>query len=334
MNKVFIIAEAGVNHNGDLDLAKKLIDAASFAGADAVKFQTFNSKRLVSKFAQKAEYQKLSTDVNETQLEMLKKLELSKEGHYELLGYCRLKKIIFLSSPFDLESVDFLKELGLEVFKIPSGEITNLPFLRKIGSLKKTVILSTGMSNISEVEDALNVLVESGTDKKNISILHCNTEYPTPFTDVNLNAMKPIADTFKTAVGYSDHTIGISVSLAAVALGATIIEKHFTLDKEMEGPDHKASLNPQELNDLVSGIREIEQALGLSVKSPTPSESKNIKVARKSIVALRDILKGEVLSEENLTVKRPGTGISPMKWDSIIGMVASRNFEEDELIEI
>jgi N,N'-diacetyllegionaminate synthase len=334
MNKVFIIAEAGVNHNGDLGLAKKLIDAACFAGADAVKFQTFNSKRLVSKFAQKAEYQKLSTDVNESQLEMLKKLELSKEGHYELLAYCRLKNIMFLSSPFDLESVDFLKDLGLDVFKIPSGEITNLPFLRKIGSLKKTVILSTGMSDLSEVEDALNILVESGTDKRNISILHCNTEYPTPFTDVNLNAMKSLADTFKTAIGYSDHTIGIAVSLAAVALGATIIEKHFTLDKEMEGPDHKASLNPTELNNLVSGIREIEQALGLSIKSPTPSESKNIKVARKSIVALKDIIKGEILSEENLTVKRPGTGISPMKWDSVIGKVASRNFEEDELIEI
>lgn len=334
MKKVFIIAEAGVNHNGDLALARKLIDAASEAGADAVKFQTFNSKKLVSKFAQKAEYQKMSTDVNESQLEMLKKLELSKEGHYELQDYCRSKNIIFLSSPFDLESVDFLNELGLDIFKIPSGEITNLPFLRKIGALKKTVILSTGMSDLNDVDSALNVLLESGTDKNRITILHCNTEYPTPFTDVNLNAMKTLGDTFKTAIGYSDHTVGITVSLAAVALGATIIEKHFTLDQTMEGPDHKASLDPAELRDLVRGTREIEQAMGVATKTPTASEQKNIGIARKSIVAMKNIAKGEVLTEENLTVKRPGTGISPMKWDSVIGKVATRNFQEDELIEL
>lgn len=332
MNRVFIIAEAGVNHNGSIELAKQLIDKASEAGADAVKFQSFKAERLVTRNARKAEYQKLTTNSRESQFEMIKKLELDYNKHRELIDYCHSKNIMFLSSPFDLESIELLNELGLEIFKIPSGEINNLPYLRKIGSLKKKVILSTGMSTLGDIENALTILRSSGTT--DVTVLHCNTEYPTPMKDVNLLAMKTIKDAFKVEVGYSDHTLGIEVPIAAVALGATVIEKHFTLDKTMEGPDHKASLEPEELKEMVRCIRNIEQALGDGVKRLTESESKNIKIARKSIVAGRDIKKGEIFTEKNLAIKRPGDGISPMRWDEVIGKIAKRDFLEDELIEI
>ena len=329
---VFIIAEAGVNHNGSLELAKKLIDVASDAGADAVKFQTFKADKLVSKNAQKANYQKETTDKKESQYEMIKKLELDVETHHRLISYCKSKNIIFLSTPFDLESVHLLYSLGLEVFKIPSGEITNLPYLRKIGDLQKKVILSTGMADIGEIEDALDVLVEAGTKKEDITVLHANTMYPTPMEDVNLKAMTTIGKTFDVAFGYSDHTLGIEVDIAAVAMGASCIEKHFTLDKTMEGPDHKASLEPNELKAMVKAIRNIELALGSSIKKPSKSEKPNMEVARKSIVASKSIKKGEILSEENLAIKRPGNGISPMRWDEIVGSVAQKDYDVDELI--
>lgn len=329
---VFIIAEAGVNHNGSIELAKKLIDVASDAGADAVKFQTFKADKLVSKDAQKANYQKETTDAQESQYEMIKKLELDMDTHKELIAYCKEKNIMFLSTPFDLDSIDLLNDLGLEIFKIPSGEITNLPYLRKIGSLQKNVILSTGMADIGEIEDALDVLVEAGTKKEDITILHANTMYPTPMEDVNLKAMVTIGQTFNVAFGYSDHTLGIEVDIAAVAMGASCIEKHFTLDKTMEGPDHKASLEPDELKAMVKAIRNIEVALGSSIKKPSPSEKPNIQVARKSIVASNPIKKGEILSEENLAIKRPGNGISPMRWDEIIGSIAQKDYDVDELI--
>ena len=329
---VFIIAEAGVNHNGNIELAKKLIDVASEAGADAVKFQTFKAEKLVSKNAQKAEYQKETSGANESQYEMLKKLELDVATHQELMQYCKSKKILFLSTPFDHESIDLLHTLGLEIFKVPSGEITNLPYLRHIGSLGKRVILSTGMADIGEIEDALDILTDSGTAKENITVLHANSMYPTPVEDVNLKAMPNIGSTFDIAYGYSDHTLGIEVDIAAVALGASVIEKHFTLDKTMDGPDHKASLEPSELKAMVQGIRNIEKALGSSIKKPSPSESVNIQAARKSIVAAKSIKKGERLSEENLTVKRPAKGISPMRWDEVVGSVAQRDYKEDELI--
>lgn len=332
MNKVFIIAEAGVNHNGSIELAKKLIDKASEAGADAVKFQSFKAEKLVTKNAQKAEYQKVTTGKEENQFEMIKRLELDYEKHKELANYCKSRGIMFLSSPFDLESIDLLNNLSLEIFKIPSGEITNLLYLRKIGSLRKKVILSTGMSTLGDIEKAIEILKTSGTT--DITVLHCNTEYPTPMKDVNLNAMNTIKEAFKVEVGYSDHTLGIEVPIAAVALGATVIEKHFTLDKTMEGPDHRASLEPNELKEMVRCIRNIEKAIGDGVKRLTESESKNINIVRKSIVACRDINKGEVLTEENLTIKRPGDGISPMRWDEVIGKVANRDYEEDEMIEI
>jgi len=332
MKRVFIIAEAGVNHNGDITLAKKLIDAASEAGADAVKFQTFKAENLVSKNASKAEYQKNTTDANESQFEMIKKLELDLQTHRELIAYSKEKNILFLSTPFDLESVDMLHNLGLEIFKIPSGELTNLPYLRKIGALNKQVILSTGMANMDEIADAISLLHSSGTKKESITVLHANTEYPTPMEDVNLKAMLSIRDTFNVACGYSDHTLGIEVDIAAVALGASCIEKHFTLDKTMQGPDHKASLEPHELIAMVKAIRNIEKALGDGVKKPSKSETANIKIARKSIVAKTDIKKGAIFSEENITVKRPGNGISPMKWDEIMGSTASKDYEEDELI--
>ena len=333
MKKTLIIAEAGVNHNGNIELAKKLIDAAASAGVDYVKFQTFNSKKLVSKNAQKASYQKENTNNHsESQLVMLQKLELSKESHFELIKYCEFKNIKFLSTGFDLESLDFLNELNIDLFKIPSGEITNLPYLRKIGTLGKPIIISTGMANIFEIEDAINVIVSAGTDKSDITILHCNTEYPTPMKDVNLKAMNTIGETFNVPIGYSDHTLGIEIPVAAVALGATVIEKHFTLDKNMEGPDHKASLNPDELRDMVLSIRNIEKAMGHGKKEPSNSEKKNKAIVRKSIVANKKINKGEILSEENIAIKRPGNGISPMKWDSIIGTKASRDYREDELI--
>ena len=329
---VFIIAEAGVNHNGSLDLAKKLIDVACSAGADAVKFQTFKTKNLVTKKSQKAIYQKKTTCKNETQFDMLKKLELNKKDHEELISYCENKKIIFLSSPFDLESIDLLNELGLEIFKIPSGEITNLPYLRYIGKLNKKIILSTGMSNMIEIKSALNVLVKSGTKKNNITILHANTEYPTPIEDVNLRAMISIGKELDVKFGYSDHTLGIEVDIAAVALGAVCIEKHITLDNNMEGPDHRASLDPFQFKEMIKAIRNIELALGDGVKKPSKSELPNIQSVRKSIVAKTTIKKGDVLNESNLTIKRPGKGVSPMQWDEIMNTVATRDYKEDEQI--
>mgnify|MGYP005633570453 CR=1 FL=1 len=329
---VFIIAEAGVNHNGSIELAKQLIDVASNSGADAVKFQTFKAENLVSKNTQKAEYQKKTTDILESQFDMIKKLELDVNTHKELIAYCQEKNIMFLSTPFDHDSIDLLNELGLKIFKIPSGDITNLPYLKRVGALGKQVILSTGMSTLKEVGDALTILVGTGTQKANITVLHANTMYPTPMEDVNLNAMLAIQEEFGVAIGYSDHTLGIEVDIAAVAMGASIIEKHLTLDKTMEGPDHKASLEPEELKDMVVAIRNIENALGSYEKKPSPSEIVNMDVARKSIVASCIIKKGELLSDKNLIAKRPGTGLSPMKWDAVIGTKATKNYQEDELI--
>ena len=329
---VFIIAEAGVNHNGSIELAFKLIDAAVEAGVDAVKFQTFKAENLVSKNTQKAEYQKQTTNPLESQLDMLKKLELDVDVHKKLIKYCNAKGILFLSSPFDHDSIDLLNELGLKIYKIPSGEITNLPYLRRIGSLAKQVILSTGMSTLKEVGDALAILVDSGTKKENITVLHANTMYPTPMEDVNLNAMKTIKKEFDVAVGYSDHTLGIEVDIAAVAMGASIVEKHFTIDKAKEGPDHKASLEPEELRAMVIAIRNVEKALGDGIKIPSGSEKPNIVVARKSILANQKIKKGDTLTEENIIVKRPGNGISPMKWDEVIGLVAAKDYQVDDKI--
>ena len=329
---VFIIAEAGVNHNGSIELAFKLIDAAVEAGVDAVKFQTFKAENLVSKNAEKAEYQKKTTDASESQFDMIKSLELDIDAHKKLIDYCQGKGILFLSSPFDHDSIDLLNELGIEVFKIPSGEITNLPYLRRIGSLAKQVILSTGMSTLKEVGDALAILVDSGTKKENITVLHANTMYPTPMEDVNLNAMKTIKKEFDVAVGYSDHTLGIEVDIAAVAMGASIVEKHFTIDKAKEGPDHKASLEPEELRAMVIAIRNVEKALGDGIKIPSGSEKPNIVVARKSILANQKIKKGDTLTEENIIVKRPGNGISPMKWDEVIGLVAAKDYQVDDKI--
>ena len=332
VDEVFIIAEAGVNHNGSIDLAKKLIDVASSAGANAVKFQTFKAENLATKSAEKATYQKETTNIEESQFDMLKKLELNIEMHTELISYCDNKKIIFLSSPFDHESIELLEDLGLEIFKIPSGEITNIPYLRKIGKLKKKIILSTGMSNIDEVKNALNVLINAGTKKNDITVLHANTEYPTPMEDVNLRAMVKMGQVLDVNFGYSDHTLGIEVDIAAVAMGAKCIEKHFTLDCKMDGPDHKASLDPDQLKAMVKAIRNIEFALGSGVKKPSNSELSNKKLVRKSIVAKTNIKKGEVLSENNLAIKRPGNGISPTKWDSILGTKAIKDYKEDELI--
>lgn len=332
MPKVFIIAEAGVNHNGCLKTAKKMVDVAVKAGVDAVKFQTFHAESFVSKFASKAKYQIKATGSDESQLDMIKKLELDLKAHKELIRYCQEKKIMFLSSPFDLKSIDVLLGLNLKIFKIPSGEITNLPYLRKIGSLRKKIIISTGMATIKEIEDALDVLVKQGTKKKDIVALHCNTEYPTPYKDANLSAMLTMKEILGVQVGYSDHTLGIEVAIAAVALGARVIEKHFTLDKNMFGPDHQASLEPDELKCMVSAIRNIEQAMGAGTKKPSRSELKNISIARKSIVAARDIQKGECFSLENITSKRPGCGISPMKWDHVLGKKAKRGFKKDEVV--
>ncbi|MEK9727748.1 MAG: N-acetylneuraminate synthase [Candidatus Margulisiibacteriota bacterium] len=329
---VFIIAEAGVNHNGDLALAKTLIDAAKMAGVDAVKFQTFKAQTLASENAQKAGYQKKNTSSSETQYDMLKKLELSHDMHIELINYCKEKNILFLSSPFDCDSIDDLESINMPIFKIPSGEITHVPYLRKIGALNKPTILSTGMCNLDDIEFGMNILLNAGLDKTNLSLLHCTTEYPCPFEDVNLNAMKTIRDHFELPVGYSDHTEGIEISLAAVAMGATIIEKHFTMDKSMPGPDHKASLDPDELRALVKGIRNIELAMGNGKKVPSVSEIKNIPIARKSIVAKRKIEKGDAFTEENLICKRPGHGVSPTDWDDVIGKFASKSYEVDELI--
>jgi N,N'-diacetyllegionaminate synthase len=333
-NKTFIIAEAGVNHNGSLEMAFQLIDVAVAAMADAVKFQTFNAEKVISVNAPKAGYQKDTTGTGETHLEMVKKLELDEKAHTKLYQYCQHKGIHFLSTPFDLESIDLLNRLGLEIFKIPSGEITNLPYLRKLGTLKKRLILSTGMADLGEIEDALDVLTETGTPLENITVLHCNTEYPTPFEDVNLRTMQTIQYAFPgVAVGYSDHTNGIEVPIAAVAMGATVIEKHFTIDRNLPGPDHRASLEPRELSAMISGIRNIEKALGTGIKKPSLSELKNKPVVRKSIVAAYPIKKGETFTEKNITVKRPGTGVSPMHWDEIIGRKATKHYRRDELIE-
>lgn len=332
MSKVFIIAEAGVNHNGSLELAKKLIDVACEAGADAVKFQTFRADNLVSKKAQKAKYQKETTDSAESQYDMIKKLELDVAAHHELIDYCKLKNILFLSTPFDHESIALLHRLQMPIFKIPSGEITNLPYLRLIGGLGKEVILSTGMATLKEVEEALAILAKAGTPKEKITVLHATTEYPCPIDEVNLKAMQTIKDAFDVNVGYSDHTKGIEIPIAAVAMGACVIEKHFTLDKNMQGPDHKASLEPDELIAMVKAIRNVENALGNGVKKPSKSEEKNIPIARKSIITCKAIQKGEYFSEENLSIRRPGNGLSPMLWDEIIGSVATKNYAEDELL--
>lgn len=334
MSKVIIIAEAGVNHNGDINLAKKLVDEASIAGVDYVKFQTFKAEKIASKFAGQADYQTKNTGKDEGQLKMLKKLELSYDDHLALIAYCKTKDIRFLSTPFDLESIDLLKELGLRLGKIPSGEITNLPYLRKMAASFDELLMSTGMADMKEISDAIEVITAEGFSKDNLVILHCNTEYPTPYDDVNLNAMQSIAREFGVRVGYSDHTDGIDVPIAAVALGACVIEKHFTLDRIMEGPDHKASLEPKELLAMVKSIRNIEIALGTHEKKPTKSELRNRQIARKSIVAATLIKKGEIFSDSNVTTKRPGSGISPMLWNKVIGTVAKRDFKTDELIEL
>ena len=333
-HSTFIIAEAGVNHNGSLDIARKLVTAAAEAGADAVKFQTFKAENLVAASAPKALYQQQTTGSSETQLQMLKKLELSSDDFIVLRKHCARCGILFMSTPFDLESIDFLVSLGLEVFKIPSGELTNLPYLRKLGGLKKRIILSTGMADLDEVQAATAALLEAGTKPEDLAILHCNTEYPTPYDDVNLRAMNTLRETFGLRVGYSDHTLGIEVAIAAVAMGAEIIEKHFTLDKTMDGPDHRASLEPEELKQMVRCIRNIQKALGSKIKLPTASELKNRDIIRKSIVAAKEIHKGDIFTEENITVKRPGTGLSPMLWDSILGKKAPCNFQPEEAIRL
>jgi N,N'-diacetyllegionaminate synthase len=329
-----IIAEVGVNHNGDLELAKQLIEVAANAGADLVKFQTFNANRQVTRNAKKSEYQIRRTDINESQYEMLRRLELTEAMHHELIAYCAQLNIGFFSTGFDIESVDFLTSLGQEHFKVPSGEITNLPYLRHIGQLHKKVIISTGMSTLADIEAAIYALEKAGTPRHNMTVLHCTTEYPTAMSEVNLRAMQSIHSAFGVAVGYSDHTPGIEVAIAAVAMGATVIEKHFTLDRNLPGPDHKASLEPKELIAMVSAIRNIEIAFGDGIKRPTSNENKNKLIARKSLVASRFIQAGEIFNELNTTAKRPGTGISPMRWEEIMGRPALRDFAKDDLIEI
>lgn len=331
MKRTLIIAEAGVNHNGDINLAKKLIDAAAEAGVDYVKFQTFKASKLVSSDARKADYQNQNTNNStESQLDMLQRLEISEDQHYELVAYCKTKNIKFLSTAFDLESLDFLKKLGIDLFKIPSGELTNLPYLEKIATLSDSIILSTGMSSLSEIEETVSVL--RANPKAQITILHCNTEYPTPFSDVNLRAMNSLKEYFTTPVGYSDHTIGIEVPIAAVALGATIIEKHFTLDRAMEGPDHAASIEPDELKQMVVAIRNIEKALGSEVKQASSSEMKNIAIARKSIHLSRSMSAGEILTKEDFEMLRPGDGISPMKYHELIGRTLIKSLPKGQKI--
>jgi N,N'-diacetyllegionaminate synthase len=334
-NDVFIIAEAGVNHNGSLERAKEMVAAAARAGVNAVKFQTFRAETLVTSTAAKAGYQAQTTGASESQYQMLKKLELSAADFRELKSCCENHPVQFLSTPFDLDSIDYLQSVGIELWKIPSGEITNLLYLRKIGSLGQEIILSTGMCDLDEIAEALAVLEKAGTNRSQITLLHCNTEYPTPMYDVNLQAMQTLRDAFPKlkGVGYSDHTLGIEVSIAAVAMGATVIERHFTLDRNLPGPDHKASLEPDELAAMVQAIRNIETALGDGVKKPTRSELKNRPIARKSIVAATEISTGEVFADKNLTVKRPGTGISPMRWDELVGQTAKRDYGKDELID-
>lgn len=334
MSHVLIIAEAGVNHNGSLDIAKLLVDKAVEAGVDIIKFQTFKAENLVSKSAKQADYQKRNIGIktDDSQLNMLKKLELSEQDHQELMAYCIERGIRFFSTAFDLESIEYLHSLNLGLWKIPSGEITNYPYLKKIAQYYEPVILSTGMCEMGDVSAAMNVLINNGVRKDQITILHCNTEYPTPYEDVNLLAMLELQKVFQCKVGYSDHTKGIEVPIAAVAMGASVIEKHFTLNRNMEGPDHKASLEPEELTEMVNAIRNIEKALGSGKKTVSNSERKNMAIARKSIVAAYPIKKGELLTEQNLTVKRPGTGISPMHWEEVIGTKAIKDFEEEELI--
>lgn len=332
---VFIIAEAGVNHNGSLERAKAMTDAAVAAGVDAVKFQTFRAEQLVTRVASKAGYQQETTGIAESQYEMLKKLELSPSDFCQLKEYCRGQQVEFLSTPFDLSTIDQLEELCIGKWKLPSGEITNLPYLRKIGAFGQEILLSTGMCTLNEVAEALDVLEGAGTDRAQITLLHCNTEYPTPMSDVNLRGMQTLRNTFPglKGVGYSDHTLGIEVPIAAIAMGATVIEKHFTLDSSLPGPDHRASLEPDELADMVRAIRNIETAMGDGVKQPSPSELKNRPIARKSIVAALDIQAGDIFTVDNLTMKRPGTGVSPMRWDEVIGQSAGRNYKRDELID-
>ena len=331
--KTIIIAEAGVNHNGSIGLAKELIDVASECGADFVKFQTFKAENLAIKNLSKAEYQKGKTNLNESQFEMLKKLELDVKDHQQLIKYCKKNNIQFLSTPFDFESIKLLEMLGIPIFKVPSGEITNLPYLQMIGRTKKPIIMSTGMSTLNEIHEALKVLLDSGAKKEKTTILHCNSEYPTPMDDVNLNAMITIKNDLGVNVGYSDHTQGIEIPIAAVALGAKVIEKHFTLDRKLFGPDHAMSIEPEELKAMVIAIRNVEVALGDGIKKPTQSELKNINLVRKSIVASKVIKKGEPFSQNNLAVKRSGDGISPMEWDSVIKKTATQNFEIDDLIK-
>lgn len=333
MNKVIIIAEAGVNHNGDMNNALKLIDCAVEAGVDIVKFQTFKAKNIATKKAEKASYQLATTDTQESQFDMLKKLELSDENHDVLLTYCNQKAIQFLSTPFDEESIFLLKEKGIKIGKIPSGEITNLPYLKAMAKAFPEIILSTGMSDMQEIKEALAVLLAAGIMKEKITILHCNTEYPTPMEDVNLKAMNHIGEELGVAIGYSDHTLGIEVPIAAVALGATVIEKHFTLDRNMNGPDHKASLEPNELKDMVSAIRNIEKAIsGTGYKEPSLSELKNKVIARKSIHLAKDLSAGHLLTADDLIMKRPGSGISPMQVEKIIGRELKQDLKADHLL--
>ena len=333
--KTLIIAEAGVNHNGDMVIAKRLIAAAADAGADLVKFQTFIATKIISRHAPKAEYQKSGTDPLESQQKMVRKLELTRDNHLELIKECKKHGIGFFSTAFDKDSIDLLDEIGgSDLVKVPSGELTNMPYLRYLCRHGKRVLLSTGMANLGDIEAAINVMEEAGVSRDLITVLHCTTEYPTPMKEVNLLAMVNIGKALGVSVGYSDHTPGIEVPIAAVALGATVIEKHFTLDSNLPGPDHRASLEPSELKEMVQGVRNVEMALGDGIKRPSASELKNKPIARKSIVAARPIKAGEVFSEENLMAKRPGTGISPMRWDYVIGRTASRNFSEDELIEL
>ena len=336
MSKTLIIAEAGVNHNGSIDLAKKLVEKAKEAGVDYIKFQTFKASKLVTKAAKQAEYQQKNIGKEgDSQYQMLKKLELSPEEHKILIDYCHQLGIKFFSTAFDFDSIDYLHSLNLGLWKIPSGEVTNYPFLKRIAAFNEPTILSTGMCDMEDVRAAVDALFKNGLAKENLILLHCNTEYPTPFEDVNLKAMNALRHEFGVEVGYSDHTKGIEVPIAAVALGATVIEKHFTLDRNMEGPDHKASLEPDELKAMVSAIRNIEKAVGGDgTKHVSESEKKNIAIARKSIVAACDIEAGELFSEQNLTVKRPGNGISPMRWEEVLGQTAKRDFNEDELIEL
>ena len=335
MNKTIIIAEAGVNHNGDIETAKRLIDVASDAGVDYVKFQTFKANKIVTKQAKRADYQNKNTKDLDTQYEMLKKLELNEDSHHLLIKYCNHKGIKFLSTGFDLDSLEFLNKIGIRLAKIPSGEITNYPYLKKVAQLYSEVILSTGMSDMDDINKALAILLKFGVKKENITILHCNTEYPTPMSDVNLKAMLHIQTELNVKIGYSDHTLGIEVPIAAVALGARVIEKHFTLDRNLPGPDHRASLEPNELKSMVNSIRNIEKALsGSGIKEPSKSELKNKQIIRKSIIAIKPITEGEIFNNRNIGTKRPGTGISPMKWESVIGQASKYNFEQDQLISL